>query len=147
MGIQELPPQSCYHLREADPSIPLLDVRTPEEFAAGHPEGALNLPSFLLGADGSRQPNPAFLEVAQRVLSDKTGRVIVSCASGRRSLRACQALQQLGYSATINLIGGFDGAREPSGALVSPGWCDAGLPVSTEAGDRGWEHQQAEFGS
>src|SRR5436190_658104 len=47
--IQQLPPRACHDLREADPSIVLLDVRTPAEFAEGHPAGALNVPIVMFG--------------------------------------------------------------------------------------------------
>lgn len=36
-----------------------LDVRTPEEFAAGHPPGAINIP-FMFSAGGGMSPNPNF---------------------------------------------------------------------------------------
>jgi rhodanese-related sulfurtransferase len=138
MGIQELPPQSCYHLREADPSIPLLDVRSPEEFAAGHPEGALNVPILFKVPAGPR-PNPRFLEAVQALVPDRSARVILSCAVGGRSLRACELLAEAGYQAPINLVGGYHGQRSPDGRLVTPGWVDAGLPSSSAVGERGWD--------
>ena len=57
-----------------------LDVRTPEEFAAGHPKGAINIPIFLSMPEG-RQFNPKFLEWVQQTFSiDK--KLVVGCQSG-----------------------------------------------------------------
>jgi rhodanese-related sulfurtransferase len=64
--------------------------------------------------------------------------VILSCASGRRSLAAAEQLAEAGYAAPINLTGGFSGRRNPIGALLEPGWVDAGLPVEQEAPGRTW---------
>lgn len=134
--IQQLPPRSAHDLREADPSIVHLDVRTPAEFAAGHPTGAWNVP-IALEAPGGMGPNPEFLTVAALVAPDKGARVVVSCAAGGRSQRACEELERSGWKNLVNVQGGFGGARDRTGRLVTPGWADAGLPVSTDA-DRDW---------
>lgn len=142
MPIQELQPRQCHDLREADPSIVHLDVRTPDEFAAGHPPGALNVPIFLAGPGGMK-PNPDFLRVATRVAPEKARRVVLSCAMGGRSMRACHALEEAGYTQLVNMVGGFSGYRAPNGELVVAGWADAGLPVSSETGDAAWDHLRA----
>lgn len=125
--IQELPPKACFDLREADPSIPLIDVRTAPEFAAGHPLGAQNVPVGLPGP-GGLSLNPAFVDEVSALVDDPAQRVILSCAVGARSLQACRLLEAAGYGQLINLTGGFNGARDAGGALVAPGWRDQGLP-------------------
>lgn len=145
MTTQDLPPASCYHLVEADPSIPLLDVRSPEEFAAGHPQGARNVPVLFRGGRGA-EPNDRFVQAVEVLVPDKSTRVILSCAMGGRSRRACELLEAAGYTTTINLTGGFHGKRDPSGQLEAPGWVDAGLPTSTDVGDRGWSHVESQLG-
>jgi len=142
MRFQELPVKSCHDLREADPAIPLIDVRTEEEFLAGHPEGAVNLPAFLEGPDGL-VPNPDFLRAVEAVVPDKQRRVLLSCAVGGRSRRACEQLAAAGYAHPINVLGGYSGARGPDGTVVEPGWRDAGLPTSSEPGGREWSSQKA----
>jgi rhodanese-related sulfurtransferase len=144
MSFQELPPKSCYDLREADPSIVHLDVRTPEEFAAGYPAGASNAPVFFRDASGM-QPNPEFLAAAEHLAPDKTKRVILSCAAGGRSAKACSMLLDHGWTQPINQQGGFGGQRGPDGSLVHPGWADSGLPVSQDTGDRAWDQVQAKL--
>ena len=108
-----------------------LDVRTVEEFAAGHPTGAWNAPIFLRGPMGM-QPNPEFADVVKRRF-DKSSRLVVGCAAGGRSLRACEALVALGFTQLVNVEGGFGGARDDSGRVTVPGWQACGLPVATKA--------------
>jgi rhodanese-related sulfurtransferase len=60
----------------------LLDVRTPEEFAAGHVDGARNIPVQVLGG---------------RLRDVPKGRVVVYCRSGGRSASAAALLRQAGY--------------------------------------------------
>ena len=47
-----------------------LDVRTPEEFQAGHVEGATNVP-VMLKKDGNMTPNEEFLPKVQGAFPDK----------------------------------------------------------------------------
>lgn len=137
MAIQELPPEECSAMRANDPSILHLDVRTPQEFAEGHPEGAYNVPIFFPGP-GGMQPNPDFVRVVEKLAPDKSKRLVLSCAMGGRSMRGCHALEPAGYADLVNMVGGFNGYRAPDGTLVVPGWKDVELPVSRDA-TRGWD--------
>lgn len=65
----------------------IVDVRTPEEFAAGHIEGALNVPLDRVG-----EGVPAIKGLR------KDGTILVYCRSGRRSAAAKATLEQLGYT-------------------------------------------------
>lgn len=76
-----------------DPSIRLVDVRSRNEYAAGHIPGSICLPL----------EQPAGLP---RALPDKGARVFVYCLTGARSRRACAALIRLGYS-NVTDIGGI----------------------------------------
>jgi len=71
----------------------LLDVRSPQEFAGGHIEGALNIPIRELG---------------ERVgeLGDKNGQIIVYCQSGVRSVIAKRVLERRGF-ASVHDLGGI----------------------------------------
>ena len=60
----------------------LVDVRTPEEYAAGHIEGAVNVPVDTVEAHD---------------LGEKDQPIVVYCASGRRSARAAAALRAKGF--------------------------------------------------
>ncbi len=73
----------------------LIDVRTPEEFAAGHLRGAVNID---LSA-------PDFDERIGAL--DKTGSYVVYCASGNRAGTAIDTMSQQGFDDLVN-GGGFD---------------------------------------
>lgn len=76
-------------------SVQLLDVRTPEEYVAGHIAGAINI----------NVQSDDFSEMALNELS-KDSTVLVYCRSGRRSLTAAEILTKLGYK-VVNLEGGI----------------------------------------
>ena len=79
------------------PGAVLLDVRTPEEYAAGHIPGSVNFP----------------LERMRDYDADADAKVFAYCRSGARSARACALLEEMDYSATN--IGGiihYTGALE-----------------------------------
>lgn len=92
-GYQNLTPaQFATAIRQ--PGAVLLDVRRPDEFAAGHLPAALNLdvtaPDFA--------PRSAQL--------DKTRPTYVYCRSGARSAKAAEQLAQAGFAHVSNLLGG-----------------------------------------
>ncbi|TLP82211.1 rhodanese-like domain-containing protein [Maribacter sp. ACAM166] len=74
----------------------LLDVRTPNEYAEGHIDGAVNIDWF------SNNFN------AQVASMDKTKTIYVYCKKGGRSLKSQIRLDQLGFLHVINLDGGYD---------------------------------------
>jgi rhodanese-related sulfurtransferase len=134
MAIKQVEPPQAYEILQKDPDALYLDVRTEEEFAQGHAAGAINIPVVFLQPGAAPQPNDSFLGVAQKVLpQDK--KLVVGCMAGGRSQRACEILEQAGYTDLTNVRGGFGGARDASGAIVVVGWRDAGLPISRELGE------------
>lgn len=67
-----------------------IDVRTAEEYKAGHLEGAINIP---------------YDEIEQKieaVSADKNTDIQLYCRSGRRSGIALESLRSLGYSKVTN---------------------------------------------
>jgi len=83
----------------------LLDVRSAEEFARGHLEGALNQPLDRLGGE---EPIDGL---------DPARDCVVYCQSGARSRRAIAELQRRGFSRLYNLQGGL---ALWNGALAGP---------------------------
>jgi len=79
-----------------NPSATLLDVRTPEEFAAGHLKNAVNIPV-----------NDTDFE-AKVSKFDKTQVVMVYCRSGHRSVMASGKLLTLGFVSILNLEKGIN---------------------------------------
>ena len=74
----------------------ILDVRTPEEYAAGHIPGAINIPNETIGTD----------EIPQ--LPEKEQRIYVYCRSGNRSKQASEKLAALGYTDIVEIGGIID---------------------------------------
>ncbi|HEX7480844.1 MAG TPA: rhodanese-like domain-containing protein [Polyangiales bacterium] len=108
-----------------------LDVRAPEEFGLGHPQGAYNVPLMLLGSSGM-QPNAEFLRVVQASFGVEA-KLVVGCQAGNRSQRACVQLLAAGYVSVVEQRAGFAGARDAFGRVVEVGWQGAGLPTQTQA--------------
>jgi rhodanese-related sulfurtransferase len=73
----------------------ILDVRTPEEFNAGHLENADNV-NWL---------GDSFVNDSKKY--DKTKPVFVYCRSGARSKKATEKLEELGFKNIYELEGGF----------------------------------------
>ncbi len=125
--------------RMRDDGWTYLDVRSEDEFAAGHPERALNLPLLrATGAHGELEANDAFLPTVV-ALFPRDARLVIGCASGRRSARAVAALGAAGFTCLADQNEGWDGTRDPFGSRVLPGWSGARLPrEGGEPDDRSW---------
>ncbi len=134
MPIKQQKPAEAHQTLTANPGAIYLDVRTENEFAQGHPDGAINVPVVFIKGPGQMAPNPDFMEIVTKVIP-KDKKLVVGCLSGGRSQRACEMLEDEGYADLTNVVAGFGGARDQSGNIVTPGWRDSGLPVSTELGD------------
>lgn len=78
-------PEQLRRIAEAlQRGAPLIDVRTPMEFASGHLPNAVNLPLGSFGPEAS-------------ALGDKSVPVVVYCASGSRSAFAARMLRKAGF--------------------------------------------------
>lgn len=86
----------------------VLDVRTPGEYAGGHLPGALNIP-----LDHLDRALPDIRDAARR------GDILIVCASGARSERACHTLAAHGIP-TATLAGGTGAWAESGNALQHP---------------------------
>ena len=74
----------------------ILDVRRPDEFAAGHIPNAINVPNETIGT----------AEIPE--LPDKNQLIMVYCRSGRRSKEAAEKLVKLGYTNIVEFGGILD---------------------------------------
>ena len=88
-----------------NPSFVILDVRTPEEFAAGHLADALNI-NFR--AEDFRD---------QISTLDRIKTYLVYCRTGHRSAEAARIMREKGFPRLYNLSGGIKG------------WLAAGFPT------------------
>lgn len=83
---------------QAAPRV-VIDVRSADEFAEGHVDGAVLI------------PHDEIRDRIGAVVPDKSTPVALYCRSGRRSGLALKTLQELGYTAVENL-GGLAEARK-----------------------------------
>lgn len=79
-------------------SAKVIDVRTPEEYASGHVQGAVNIPVSEIETRIS--------EVAK----SKDTPLAVHCRSGGRSARAASKLRQMGYT-NVKDLGSYANAK------------------------------------
>ncbi len=79
----------------------IIDVRTQKEWDSGHLAQAIHIP---------------YTEIAQEigdVASDKDAKIVLYCASGARSGKAKEVLDELGYTHVEN-AGGYDDIQQRS---------------------------------
>jgi rhodanese-related sulfurtransferase len=112
-----------------DEGYAYLDVRTPEEFALGHPAGAWNVPSHLQAPHG-RSENGEFVRVVLATFAHDE-KLVVGCQTGQRSQRACELLADSQLQ-LVEQRAGFGGVRDSFGKLSERGWSALGLPVAHE---------------
>jgi len=73
----------------------IIDIRTPEEFAGGYIEGAININFF----------DKTFLEQVAKL--DKNKPVFLYCRSGNRTSSASKKIAELGFKEVYDLQGGI----------------------------------------
>jgi rhodanese-related sulfurtransferase len=129
MPQKNLDPRAAKKLLDGAEGWVYLDVRTEEEFRAGHATGAWNVPVIVRDTAGRMLPNAEFVAVVKKNFPP-TSRLVVGCASGVRSLRACDLLAAAGFSELVNLSSGFQGRIDDHGALEA-GWQECGLPCES----------------
>ena len=107
-SVTELTPEAGQEALESTDNLLILDVRRPDEFAAGHIEGAINI-NF---------ESDDF--AAQLGDLDLTQPTFLYCRSGNRSSQALAVMKDMGFAKVLHLSDGI------------LGWEAAGLPLVTE---------------
>jgi len=92
--------------KKGSPDFVILDVRTDEEFAVGHIEGAENIDV----------KSESFKDEVGKL--DKSKTYIVHCRTGRRSETAVKVMEEMGFTDIYWMQDGI------------VGWQDAGFPVT-----------------
>ena len=79
-----------------------IDVREPDEFAAGHIPGSRNYPRGFLEvrADLVHPKRDAWL-------ADRGRALLLYCGGGHRSARAARTLLEMGFDRVVSLRGGY----------------------------------------
>ena len=100
---RQISPSEAMALMESESNYIVLDVRTPEEFAAGHILGAINIANeSIAGKEPAELP-------------DKDQLILVYCRSGNRSKKASEKLAKMGYTNIVE----FGGINQWTGEIVS----------------------------
>ena len=93
-NFETISPVQAQELLSKDDNTVLLDVRTQDEFLAGHIQGSTLMPVQLLSQNLSELD-----EI-------KNKKIVVYCASGMRSVSASRTLSEHGFS-VLNMSGGI----------------------------------------
>ncbi len=83
---QTITGKEAKEMMDENSDFTILDVRSEEEFATGHIEGAILIPDTDIATE------------AESTLTDKSATILVYCRSGRRSALASEELAKLGYT-------------------------------------------------
>ena len=92
----KLSAQEAWERMSSEDDVVVLDVRTPEEYAAGHIPGRMLIPDAEL------------VEKAEEFLPDKDAEILVYCRSGRRSAASAELLAERGYLSVWDFGGILD---------------------------------------
>ncbi|MEE2940936.1 MAG: rhodanese-like domain-containing protein [Planctomycetota bacterium] len=103
---RDIDPREAAALVEREADAFVLDVRTPQETAAGVIEGAILIPMDEL-------------EERRRELPDDGRPMLVYCSAGGRSAAVCDHLSKEGFDNLHNLTGGFGAWPGPKGRPAS----------------------------
>jgi len=96
--IENITPQEAFTLiqdNQDNPDFAILDVRTPEEFADGHIENAINLDYH----------SEIFRDELNKLDKNKT--YLIYCRSGNRSGKALDIMEELNFREAYNMTGGI----------------------------------------
>lgn len=93
-----------------------LDVRTTDEYDAGHVVGAVNAP-FMLRTGSGMTRNPEFLKEVLKHFG-KDDEIVVGCQLGKRSFMAATELMSAGFTGITDMAGGY------------AAWVENGLPTT-----------------
>jgi len=129
MSVKQTDPMQTNDVLQKDKSAAYVDVRTVQEFQAGHVPGSSNIPVMIPDPSSGRMtPNPNFVKAMETAYA-KDKKLILGCQAGGRSQYAADLLDKAGYSDVSNMQGGFGGAKDPMGRVVAAGWLQCNLPV------------------
>ncbi len=94
--IHEISVADAHEALKKDKNAKLIDVRTPEEFAQVHAEGAIHI--ALNGVSKAA--------LAAAGITDKSAALYLICKAGGRSRQACMMLAAEGFTNLHNVAGG-----------------------------------------
>lgn len=112
-NVTEIFPWDLEQRFEENPSLILLDIREPYEYAAMHIKNSLNVPRGVLETACEYD----YEETVAQLVEARDKEVIVACRSGNRSIFACEVMQKMGYKNVVSLKTGLRGWSDYEQAL------------------------------
>ncbi|WP_462321171.1 rhodanese-like domain-containing protein [Halochromatium sp.] len=112
--VREIMPWDLEERLEANPDLLILDVREPNEFAAMHIAGSLNVPRGILESACEWD----YEETEPELVRAREREIVVVCRSGNRSILAAHSLQVLGYQNVVSLQTGVRGWKDYDQPMV-----------------------------
>jgi rhodanese-related sulfurtransferase len=106
--VQEIMPWDLAERLNENADLLIIDVREPDEFAAMHIKGSLNVPRGILESACEWE----YEETVPELVQARDREVVVVCRSGYRSVLAAHAMQLLGYSKVASLQTGLRGWKD-----------------------------------
>ena len=97
--IENITPQEAFTLiqdNQNNPDFVIIDVRTPEEFAEGHLENAINIDYY----------SETFRDELNKL--DKSKTYLIYCRSGSRSGQTLDIMEELNFREVYNMSGGIN---------------------------------------
>jgi rhodanese-related sulfurtransferase len=135
MTAERIDVKRAREILETDKDAVYIDVRTEQEFAEGHPEGAINIPIGIPNPLMQRfDANPDFLDVVRASVPEHIP-IVIGCKAGPRAEMAANLLSQSGYPKVRWILGGFHGMTDALGNILAPGWRQLGFPESRATGE------------
>ena len=132
MDVKRIDPEEARVLLDSEQGYTYLDVRTEEEFAAGHVPAAVNIPVVEKNPMGpGLVPNPDFSSQVEQQF-DKDRKIITLCLRGVRSMHAATMMMGLGYTEVVDMQGGYDAEMDARGNVVVEGWARRNFPTTTD---------------
>ena len=99
----------------ANPDVFILDVRSRQEYDAGHLKGSVVIPDYRLAANLTE--NAVYPEINHGRVPRQDQRIICVCSTGHRSADIAQDLRRRGYDKASSVAGGLNA------------WLAAGMPL------------------
>ncbi|KIA64106.1 rhodanese-like domain-containing protein [Nocardia vulneris] len=129
----DITPQQAWELLRDNPDAILVDVRTTAEWKfVGVPDtSSIDRQTVLIEwVDSSGTRNGEFTDQLLAALDGRKPEapVIFLCRSGQRSIGAAVASTAAGFSASYNVVEGFEGPLDEHGHRGGSGWRALGLP-------------------
>ncbi len=115
--VREIMPWDLEERRSNNPDLLIVDVREPDEFAAMHVDGSLNVPRGILESACEWE----YEETVPELVKARDREVVVVCRSGYRSVLAAHSMLLLGYSNVASLQTGLRGWKDYEQPLVNAG--------------------------